>query len=803
MQPLETGNRLYVAVRVVLLAAGGLLAADAALAQGSAAGQSGVLEEIVVTARQRSESLIEVPVAVSSINAETLQDYGTTDIRDLSRMAPSLNIDRASSGAGGVLALRGIGTSPGQAGFDQAVSINIDGVQTGRARVLTQGLFDIEQVDVLKGPQALFFGKNSPAGVISIRSAGPTREFSGYARAGYEFGADEALIEGAIAGPLSDAWAARLAVRYRNMKGWLRNDAALTSVPFSPPDPGVPVPGVRRPGEKELMGRMTLAFTPPDSDFDATLKFAASDYEDDGPSAGQQLFSCGAFTAGRTYGATDPTGSCRFDDHYSASGLPNGVADNWPYARQQPYTDNRIYLGSLTANYRMGDVTLTSVTGYFRTDTSYSDNYDATSFYQLGASEHEEYDAISQELRLLTNYDSPVNFMLGAYYQHTKLDFINSSKILALGVDPATGKYETWDKPGSTKGNTYSAFGQVILDITSQLELAAGVRYTREKKNSTLANSYVHPPFSGVLFAAPSRIFRDRFRDSNYSPEATLTWRPSADVTTYVAYKTGYKSGGFGLGFTLTPANVSEDAARYEAERVKGFEAGVKTQLLDRRLLLTGAVYTYKYKNLQVNSFDSATTSFVLSNAAAARVKGVEIEAQWKASEWLRLYGAVAYNHARYLEFVTGCWNGQTAATGCNVPLAPGRFGQDLGGEPLSRAPDWSMSTGFSVDAPISDRLVFGLAGHARYSDEYFGVENGNPAGVQDSFWVFDASVRVATADEKLELALIGRNLGNERYSGGYLAEKPGATATPGTPVQIMGTPARERQFMLQATFRY
>ena len=184
------------------------------------------------------------------------------------------------------------------------------------------------------------------------------------------------------------------------MKGWLRNDAALTSVPFSPPDPGVPVPGVRRPGEKELMGRMTLAFTPPDSDFDATLKLAASDYEDDGPSAGQQLFSCGAFTAGRTYGATDPTGSCRFDDHYSASGLPNGVADNWPYARQQPYTDNRIYLGSLTANYRMGDVTLTSVTGYFRTDTSYSDNYDATSFYQLGASEHEEYDAISQELRL-------------------------------------------------------------------------------------------------------------------------------------------------------------------------------------------------------------------------------------------------------------------------------------------------------------------------------------------------------------------------------------------------------------------
>ena len=551
------------------------------------------------------------------------------------------------------------------------------------------------------------------------------------------------------------------------------------------------------------MGRLTLAFAPADSDFDATLKFSAMDYEDDGPSAGQQLFSCGAFAAGVTYGAADPTGSCRFDDHYSASGLPDGVADNWPYARQQPYTNSKIYLGSLTANYRMGDLTLTSVTGYFKTRTSYSDNYDATAFYQLGAAEFEKYDAFSQEFRLLTNYDSPVNFMFGAYYQHTKLDFINSSKILALGVDPATGKYETWNKPGSSNGDTYSLFGQAIWDITQQVELAAGVRYTREEKDSTLVNSYVHPPFEGVLFTPTSRVFTDRFRDSNYSPEATLTWRPTDTVTTYVAYKTGYKSGGFGLGFTLTPVTVTEDSIRYEAENVKGFEAGLKTQLLDRRLLLTAAAYTYKYKNLQVNSFDSATTSFVLSNAAAARVKGAEIEAQWKATEWLNLYGAIAYNHARYLEFVTGCWNGQTAALGCNVPLAPGRFGQDLSGESLSRAPDWSLSSGFSVDVPVNDRYVFGLAGNARYSDEYFGVENGNPAGVQDSFWVFDASLRIATADEKLELALIGRNLGNERYSGGYLAEKPGAPSTPGTPVQIMGTPARERQFMLQATFRY
>ncbi|WP_168160069.1 TonB-dependent receptor [Steroidobacter denitrificans] len=803
MQVFQATNRLSVAVKTILLGSSILCAADAVSAEGAMGATTGALEEVIVTARQRNESLITVPVAVSSLNAKALQDYGTTDIRDVVKLAPSLTIDRASSGSGGVLSLRGVGTSPGQSGFDQAVSINIDGVQTGRARVLTQGLFDVAQVDVLKGPQALFFGKNSPAGVIAIRSAGPTQELEGYARASYEFGGDEAIIEGALSGPLSDAWGARLAVRYRDMEGWLRNDAALVSSPFAPPDPGAPVLGVRKPGEKELMGRLTLTFTPADSNFDATLKVSAMDYEDDGPAAGQQLFSCGAFSAGRVYGVTDPTSGCNFDNHYSASGLPDGVADNWPYARQQPYTDSKIYLGSLTANYRAGDLTFTSVTGYFKTETSYVDNYDATAFYQLGAAEYEKYDTFSQEFRLLTDYDAPINLMFGVFYEHAQLDFVNASKILALGVDPATGKYETWNRPGSTKTDAYSVFSQAIWDITQEVEFALGVRYTREEKDSTLANTYVYPSLSGVLFTPPSRVFTDKFRDSNYSPEATLTWRPNQDVTTYIAYKTGYKSGGFGLGFTLMPADVTEDAIRYKAEQVKGFEAGLKTQLLDRRLLLTAAVYTYKYEDLQVNSFDSATTSFIISNAAAARVKGVEVEARLNATSWLNVYGAVAYNRARYLDYVTGCWSGQTAALGCNVELAPGSFGQDLSGEPLSRAPDWTLSTGFTVDVPINDRFVFGFAGNARYSDEYFGVENSNPAGMQDSFWVFDASARIATSDEKMELAVIGRNLTDEYYSAGYLAEKPGATVTPGIPGQIMGVPARKRQIALQATYRF
>ena len=785
---------------VLISAQGVVLAQDQATAPAQADMET---SEIVVTARQRNETLISVPVAVSAISGQALKDYAVTDVSDIAKLAPSLAINRNASGGAGSIALRGISTSASNAGFEQAVSVNIDGIQTSRGRILTAGLFDVEQVDVLKGPQALFFGKNSPAGVISIRTAGPTDSLRASVTASYEFVGDEPVIEGAVSGPLSPDFGARLALRYRNLDGYFRNTTGpITASPFAAGLGGQPIPAKKRPGEKEFVGRLTLAYNPAGSDFKATLKFTVDDYKSDGSTAGQQLYNCGAFPAGNIYGVLDPYGECKFDRNFQTSGLPNGVTANWPDARQQPYLNSRFYLGSLTLNYDFANLALTSVTGYLKTKTRYYGNFDATSFNVISTPEHEDYKSFTQELRLLSQFDGPVNFLIGAYYQDYRQFFQNNTLALALGPDPATGKYHTWEKPSSTDGNTYSAFGQVIWDIVDTVELAGGIRYTRETKKSLLSNSYVHAPLGGVAFSSAGRLLRDNFKGSNYSPEVTLTWRPTSDITAYGSYKTGYKSGGLGLSAVLTPATVTADAFNFEPEKIKGFEGGLKAQLLDRRLTLTSAIYSYKYTNLQVNTFNAATTSFTISNAASARVKGIEVEASFKPVRTATLYGSVAYNDASYLSYLAGCYGGQTFAQGCNVPVGPGSFAQNLSGHALARAPKWTANAGFNVDVPLNDAMKIGFTGNARYSDKFDGSENASPAGVVNSFWLLDASARIGSADDRWQLSLIGRNLTNKWYTN-IVVEKPGAPTTPGTPSQTMATPQRGRQVLLQASFRY
>lgn len=765
--------------------------------------------EIIVTARQRKETLLSAPVAVSAISGEQLMKQGTTDTRDLVKIAPTLTIDRAPNGNGGSLSLRGIGTSFGNPGFDQAVSVNVDGVQTGRARIMMLGMLDLAQVEVMKGPQALFFGKNSPAGVISLTSANPTKTLEGYARVGYEFVGDEAIFEGGISGPLSEDFGARIAVRYRNLDGWLRNTAGqLTSSPFAGPNPLPQAPKTNRPGENEIVGRATLSYNPDGGPFSATLKLAGARYKDDGPAAGLQLYNCGAFStpvliySGNPAVAVDPFGDCKFDHKYSDGALPKGYADNWPYARQNPYTDLKIFLGSLQASYDADNFTVTSVTGLYRSKDEHFDNYDGTVYMGYDASEREDFRSFSQEIRLLSNFDSPVNFMIGAYYQNTKLDFFNTALIALVPIDPATGKYHTWEKPALQKGKTYSAFGQLIWQIVPKVELAGGVRYTYETKDSSMENTYAHPPLSGALLAPQGKIFSDHFKDSNYSPEMTLTWRPTDDLTAFVAYKTGFKSGGFSVGTNLVPGTITAESLRFKSEEIKGFEGGLKARLLDRLLTFTSSIYSYEYSNLQVTSYDSAFNTYRINNAASARIKGIEMELIGRPADWLTLNGAIAYNHARYTEYRAACWGGQTAALGCNVPNGNGTFSQNLAGQPLARAPDWTGNAGFDVDVPVSNDWKIGFAGSTRYSSKYFVIDNGNPAGVQSSYWLFDASARVHSSDGKWELALLGRNLGNKVYAA-YIAEKPGSPTTPGTTIQLRGIPNRGRQVLLQATARF
>ena len=192
----------------------------------SSVGASGTADEvpdeqnvIVVTARGRAETLNDVPVVVSVVGSDQIQRTNATDLVKIAELTPTVIVGAYKSNGGGSIAIRGISSPANQAGFEQAVSVAVDGVQTSDGRVAQLGFFDVDQVEILKGPQALFFGKNSPAGVISVRTKDPTRDFELSGRVGYEFVGDEIVSDFAVSGPLSDSFGARVAVRYRCDRG--------------------------------------------------------------------------------------------------------------------------------------------------------------------------------------------------------------------------------------------------------------------------------------------------------------------------------------------------------------------------------------------------------------------------------------------------------------------------------------------------------------------------------------------------------------------------------------------------------
>lgn len=766
--------------------------------------------EIVVTARKQAESLMDVPVTVSVISGGELQRQGIADLNRIAQEVPQLTVAKADSGTGASFNIRGIGSSILDPGVEQSVSVALDGVQITRGHLIFFGMFDIEQVEVLKGPQALFFGKNSPAGVIAIRTAGPTNSLSGYVTAGYEIEAREKYAEGAISGPLTDTLSARLAVRGSTMRGWLRN----VSQPLSPAEnPFLPTgsPGAAHkylPGSEELLGRLTLRWEP-SADFDATLKVSGGLYQDNGTSS--QAYCPDGTAPAHNFGVLrlDPFQTCEFDDRAASTALdPSLIHPDWPDVREdgKPYTDLSIGLASLLMNYRLGPVELSSVTGLATIDYQQSNDYSFTSFGSLFLGIHENTESLTQEVRAITDFALPVNFTFGAYYDHIVRDNGTATMIFYAGPDPVTGKNHSFEVVGTNTGETISAFGQARWNITPAVELAGGLRWTHETREQTAVNNYLHGIVGPLFgFVPVGNEFVGRVADTDFSPEVTLSWKPNEDSLIFGAYKTGYKSGGFStpvlfLRDPFTGELPDQEKLAFGPEEAAGFEGGIKTLVGDRRLRLQLTGYRYKYTGLQLSIFDAQTFSYFVRNAADARVEGAEFSADWRPFSGFGLRGDLAYNRAKYLRFENApCYTNQPTSTTsqpgfCKLP----EFSQDLTGETLPRAPRWTFGLSSYYDMPVGPGLSLGVNAGVTYKDDYITMEDNNPIAVQDGFALLNAGAHLYTDDERYEIALIGRNLTDERfieYSVNKSFGKPTGDYQAATP--------RGREIRLQARYRF
>lgn len=789
-------------------------------AAGAAASPVGGLEDIVVTARKRSESVQEIPVAVTALPAKLIEEQDLTSLEKVAARTPNFTVGRASNGSGAQLTMRGIGSSSTSIGIEQSVAIVVDGVYYGQGRIINEGFFDLARLEILKGPQALFFGKNATAGVISLTTADPTDEFEFRGKASYEFKAQQVQLEAIASGPLSDTLGLRVAVRGSKMYGgYYRNVADPVvyntfDVVTGVTTPHTATPAAREaPGEKELLGRITLKWTPSDR-LTATVKASADVNKVNNSSWNYVAYSCpSGFSQLNGY-------ECKEDFVTHQNNIPTDIAANFPYSKSDGslYNKYRSYAVTGSINYELDDITFTSVTNYNWNNNRWACACDfQSSAAGTWATEDSTYHAFSSELRALTTFDGPINLMVGGLYQKTKRDF--SQFVMFANIEnslaPAPFRYLATSKTSFTDGETLAAFGQVTWKVVPTVELAGGVRYTHETKNSFFTQPYNNP---GV-----TAIFRDQNDPdglgevtadqtfSNWSPEATITWKPLDDIMVYGAYKTAYKSGGFSNGGINSKFSASPiDDLTFNPERARGFEVGIKTTLLDRQLRLNLTAYTYKYSDLQVDFFNSPIFAFQ-TLTADARTKGVELEFEFapRAVDGLNVHGSINYNRARYSSFPAApCYAGQSAAEGCNITVtdATGTFTrQNLSGASLSVAPEWTGSFGVSYDTLVGDGFKVGVSADARYSDSYLASAFGNADSRVGSYVALDASIRFGAEDDRWQVALIGKNLTNRFYVTGVVdgPSTPPVGSPPGLHADQLGFGTLPRTVMLQLSTKF
>ncbi len=800
------------------------------------------IEEIVVTARAVEESVRNIPVAITAVGEERLEKFALNSMTDLEEMTPQLSIFRAGNGSAASVQIRGIGSTTTSIGIEQSVAVVIDGVYFPQGRAINEGLFDVSQVAILKGPQALYFGKNATAGVVSVISNNPGDEFEASLRLNNEFETDDRTIEGVISVPVNEKLGIRLAVQASEMdEGWVVNNAApggdyyttIDAATFEFRDYFNPTAGKYWPREESRFARLTLAGDLSDR-FSYNVKGSYARFEQGTPSGALELFDCRTLNGvahtsvlvdpqppGRQTPLREPvplpTADCVADSKRGYNNPPPEIAASNRLLNQFDGKDGDFYDSysvTGTFNWALDRVDVQAVLNYHDQTAEWVGDQDATAVTAIFAGERNTFENLSGEFRAVTRLDQPVNFVLGAYLQETDRFFeqvVNFAGARNTAADP-NDEFTAYDKLSETEGETYSVYGEVIWDITDRWQLTTGVRYIHEEKDSYFLQPYVNPFFTALFTpfdpSDPSTIAAADQTFTDYTPEATLRWEATDNLTLYAAYKEGFKSGGFSNSAILGNISGSVSDFVFDPEEVRGGEVGAKAALLDGSMRLAVEAYYYEFDDLQVDFFNSSQFAYVTSNAGGSVTRGVEVQVDWAAPvQGLSFSGSLGYLDSYFTDFESFCFTGQTLQEGCVLPPTGVETDavQNLKGNTRPNAPEWSGFVAVDYERPVGNNLLLGASANVQFKSSLKLIAT-DPVPEQDAYQTLDANVRVGTMDGRWTLAFIGKNLTDKNAfrSAGAVPGTGGNTGTPeGFRSDLQGVMIRPRQLELELTWRY
>ena len=700
--------------------------------------------DIVVTARRREENLLQVPIAVTAFSAVALERTGAADLTDIQNTTPNTTLKDAR-GTNSTLAafIRGVGQQDPVPGFEAGIGIYLDDVYLNRPQAAVLDIYDVERIEVLRGPQGTLYGRNTIGGAVKYVTKRLPDHFELSLKGTYgSYNQADGIIS--ISSPLGAGFKIGVSGARLTRDGFGTN----TNL------------GISNYNKNIWAGRGTLEFEAPDSRMSIRI---TGDYTHDksNPRNGHRLIP------GIASGT--PILANVYD---TQAGLNNPTEDIWAGGL------------SMTAEAHLSDaVTLKSISAW-RKDRSYTPiDFDALPAVDVDVPAIYKNEQLSQEFQFSYKSDK-LNGIIGYYYLGAKAS--TGFDVLLSTTFPNFDAYTS----GDVRTETSSFFGDFTYDFTPQISLSLGGRYTIDKRDSKIFKGNflgVTSEFGGTptAFRAPSTNFSGSAVFRQFSPRASLTYKPNENHMIYASYSQGFKGGGFDPRGAATSAPISQGAVRsdqdiynyllFRPETVNTYEIGWKGSGFDHRLTWAVDGFYSDYTDVQVPGSVGCTINGrpnfcgITTNAAKARIKGVELETTAVlargfagAGSAINLTGTLGYIDARYLRFI-----GPTGADVANV-------------RDFQNTPDWTISGTLSAALPVGSGMI-NASGTASYRSLTHQFETASPFLDQAGYTLFDAHLNYSFGEGKYTIGLHGKNLTDVRYkTSGYQYL---ASTTAGVPI--------------------
>lgn len=798
-----------------------------------------VLEEVIVTAQHREQSLQDVPVSVSAISGAKMIEAGINRLEDLQAYVPNLTV--TESGISTDIFIRGIGSGMNQ-GFEQSVGMYVDGIYYGRAQLARAPFLDLSRAEVLRGPQNILHGKNSIAGAVNLHTADPTEEFEGMVSGLYEPNFDERVFDLVLSGPVTDKVGVRFATRLRDYGGYVEN---LTLDRFGPQ---YDQQTFRLKVKWDVSDETAVSLKLENGSFDTLGR--QGEVIRDTPSTSDTVLFTGRTEAeilDRTYFPplvdVDTHDSVRnnYQDFKSSS---NG---NYSNNDTINLTLDVIWLSEAGDEFK-------SIFGYMAYKYDDLCDCDSTAAPLFTLELTEDYEQFSQELRWISPVGEYTDYIGGIYLQRTDLLFndklIQDSPVVVgllnaadfqdggrrgdydpgQGVDPveAAGIGDAGNAVANitaprefiSVSDIASIFLQSTFNIAETFRVTLGGRYTYESKTGSrsldLADSNGNSlpigevdTVSAISFAAERHSLKGERSETHFSPLLNMQWDFSLDGMAYVTATRGFKAGGFDArsnqspSAELTPANSNAlipnqismvGTFEYDEEVASSFEAGMKIGLLDGAAELNIAAFYTIYEDLQISIFDG-TLGFNVGNAKEAVTQGLEIDGRYQATEYLSFGGALALLDFEFTDFENGqCQQGQQPNSANGVHC-------DYTGLSNQYVADWSGTLIIGYLRPLTSAIGVGLTLDVVFTDDYNPSSNVDPRVEQPGFTKFNGRFGIGALDQSWEVSLIGKNLTDETVIV-YAADTPLSYTIFGATTHT-GFSEAPRSVALQMTYRW